>query len=99
MNARRLFAFGALLLATTAADSIVAAESPREPVEGVYRLVSRKFSDGREQRPPEIEGRVAYLNGQRVAVIFTRRPDGEHELYSAIGEHQLTPTEFRNLKG
>jgi hypothetical protein len=99
MDTRRLFALVAVLVATTAADSLAAAESRRDPIEGVYRLVSRKFDTGREMRPPEIEGRVVFTRGQIVAVIFNQTPSGQYETFARIAEYQLTPAEYRLTGG
>jgi hypothetical protein len=95
MDTRRLFALVAVLAATTSGGSSLAGESGRDPIDGVYKMVSRKFADGRELRPPEIIGRGVRLNGLHLVVIQERTPGGEYVTFAAIDEYELTPTEYR----
>jgi hypothetical protein len=68
-----------------------------DPIDVVYKLVSRKFSAGREFRPPEIVGREVRMNGLHLVVIQTRHPGVECETFAAIDEYELTPTAYRVL--
>lgn len=90
----------ALLVSLTFSTASVPAHSQddelkaiRALVEGVYAL-EEWHADGRVFTPPQVEGRVVYLNGSTMFVVHNRIRELAQVTAASWGDYTLSRTEF-----
>ena len=89
----------ALLIAVLAtlgfADEPQQKQSPKSPsIEGTYKLISRKLSDGTMLRKPDIVGLLTYTKTHRNFNIAWKDSTGKHKSYSVVSTYKLTSTNY-----
>jgi hypothetical protein len=62
-------------------------------IEGVY-IVDEWNSDGKTFRPPQVEGRVVYLNGVVVAILIDTMQEAKKTYGASFGSYTLTADSF-----
>ena len=63
-------------------------------IEGTYKLVSRKFSDGKVLGGQEVIGLLTYTKTHRNFNIAWKDSAGKHWSYSVVSTYKLTSTEY-----
>ena len=89
-----------MLLVLTLGALSFAGEPPRPQassapsIEGTYKLISRKLSDGTMQKPPDIMGLLTYTKNHRNFNVIWKDARGKFFSYSLVSTYKLTPTEY-----
>ena len=65
----------------------------RAVVEGIYALEEWHMSGG-VFRPPQVEGRIAFLNGELVLILHNRTKEGSPVTVASYGSYILGETQF-----
>ncbi|MBD3289891.1 hypothetical protein GF337_13880 [candidate division KSB1 bacterium] len=63
-------------------------------IEGTYKLVSRKMSDGTMVKPPAIIGLLTFTENYRNFNVFWKDDKGKVFSYSLVSEYKLTENEY-----
>jgi hypothetical protein len=70
-------------------------QSPKSPsIEGTYKLVSRKFSDGKVLSGQEVIGLLTYTKTHRNFNIAWKDSAGKHWSYSVVSSYTLTSSQY-----
>lgn len=70
-------------------------ESPKFPsIEGTYKLVSRKLSDGKVLTGPDIVALITFTKTHRNFNVAWKDSTGKHRSYSVVSTYKLTSTEY-----
>ena len=88
---RQYLALGALAAILTGA--VPSAKAPS--IQGTYKLVSRRLSDGTKQVPPDVVGLITYTAKYRNFNIHWKDAKDKTVSISSIATYQLTPKEYR----
>ena len=63
-------------------------------LEGTWKLVMRKLTDGTTQVPPAVQGAAAWHSGLRSLVVLWHTPEGKPVLASGIFNYKMSGTEY-----
>ena len=89
-----------LFLVLTISTLGVAGEQPSPQassapsIEGTYKLLSRKLTDGTVLKPPDIMGLQTYTKRYRNFNILNKNAAGTYDSLSIVSTYTLTPTEY-----
>jgi hypothetical protein len=73
-------------------SSFILQQSP--DIEGAYRLVLRKLTDGTRITAPDIMGLMTFTKADRNFNIVYKDKDGKHFSYSLISKYKLTDKDY-----
>lgn len=77
------------------ADEPQQKQSPKSPsIEGTYKLVSRKLSDGTTLSGSDIVGLLTYTKTHRNFNIAWKDNAGKHKSFSVVSTYQLSAKEY-----
>ena len=63
-------------------------------IEGTYKFISRKLSDGTELKPPKIMGMLTFTKDYRNFNITEIEPNGKRLFHSTVSKYKLTDKEY-----
>jgi hypothetical protein len=93
-NARSIVALAGLVLVVALAVKLTAQHAASGPsIVGNYVLESRDLPDGKQVRPPEVQGMMTFTADRRNFNIYWQQ-DGKPVSISTISKYTLSPTEF-----
>jgi hypothetical protein len=69
-----------------------------QEIEGTWKLVMRKLSDGTTQTPPTAQGAATWHNGLRTLVVYGHTPEGKPWCLSLISSYKISGTEWTETR-